>query len=78
MKTRFDPNKVPEGYEVDEDMFGSPFLRPKYTPLEKTAINHNKPIRISAPVKMTVRTHIHPVELVTSLDSFSSSSLVFS
>ena len=34
MKTRFDPNKVPEGYEVDADMFGSPFLRPKYTPLE--------------------------------------------
>ena len=32
---KFDPNKVPEGYEVDTDMFGDPFLRRKYTPLER-------------------------------------------
>ena len=32
---KFDPNKVPEGYEVDADMFGFPFLRRKYTPLER-------------------------------------------
>lgn len=32
---KIDPNKVPEGYEVDTDMFGFPFLRRKYTPLER-------------------------------------------
>ena len=31
---KFDPDKVPEGYEVDTDMFGFPFLRRKYTSLE--------------------------------------------
>ena len=50
--SKFDPDKVPEGYEVDTDMFGFPFLRRKYTPyylIDEAKLERN--LRVLASVR---------------------------